>query len=214
MKENRGDEMTNDVMTYETLYELLRKEKYNQDIQELNKDFFKEVIKYLEEKERLVRDTPETSAFSKEAEATKKQIENAKRIMKELYERRELKIMQLGMLSSRSGKKIECPLLPEEEKLYAEIYATVEKYRKNVLESVLNVRQPIIKEEPPKTIKTEKGEAANKLVRFVRPTPKFVSPDLKIYGPFEKEDMGCIPEKVADALIKKKCVEEIKSEEK
>ena len=34
--------------------------------------------------------------------------------------------------------------------------------------------------------------------------------DLKIYGPFEKEDVSNIPRKVAEVLIKKNRAEEIK----
>lgn len=200
------------VMTYETLYELLRKEKYNQNLQELDKDFFESVVKYLEEKERLIKDSSGSSTFSKEIDAAKKQIENAKRIVRELYERRELKIIQIGVLSSRSGKKNDASLLPEEEKLYQEVLGICDRYRKSVLENVLNVRRPLMKEESPKTIKTDKGGTENKLVRFIRPTPKFVSTDMKVYGPFEREDLASVPEMVAGALIKKGCVEEIKGE--
>jgi DNA replication initiation complex subunit (GINS family) len=203
-----------DVITYEALYELLRKEKYNPDIQELDKDFFKKVIKYLEEKEQLVVESPKDSAFSKEITNTKKQVENAKKIIKELYERREHKIIQFALLSSQSGKKGSFPLLKEEEKLFTDMFITFNKYRTEILENILSNKQPTIKEEAPKVIKTEKGESENKLVRFVHPTPQFIAPDLKVYGPYEKEEMGLIPKRVAATLIKKKRAEEIKIEKK
>ncbi len=202
-----------DVITYETLYELLRKEKYNQNIQELDKDFFKNVINYIEEKERLITQSPKDSVFSKEITNTRKQVENAKKLIKELYERRENKIIQHASLASRSGNKEEIPLLPEEQKLFNDVYAVFDKYRKEILESMLSNQQPVIKEIP-KTIKTEEKPSTNKLIRFIHPTPQFVTPDLKIYGPFEKEDMCFIPEKVANTLIKKKRAEEMKSEKK
>jgi len=204
-----------DVITYETLYELLRKEKYNQTLQELDKDLFKNVITYLEEKERLITQSPKDSTFSKEISNTRKQVENAKKLIKELYERRENKIIQFAVLSSRSGTKENCPLLPEEEKFYADIVTVFSKYRKDILENILKMKHPLIKEpEPPKTIKTEEKQPLNKLIRFIQPTPQFVTPDLQIYGPFEKEDVSHLPEKIANTLIKKKRAEEIHSETK
>lgn len=204
-----------DVITYETLYELVRKEKYNQTIQEINKDFFKNVIKYLEEKERLITQSPKDSTFSKEIINTRKQVENAKRLIKELYERRESKIIQFALLASRSSTKENVPLLPEEQKLYTDVSNVFDKYRREILEQMLNNQPPSIKEpEPPKTIKTEEKQPENKLVRFTHPTPQFMTPDLSVVGPFEKEDISFIPEKIANTLIKKKRAEEIKSETK
>lgn len=200
-----------DTITYETLYEVVRKEKYNPTIQELDKEFFKSVMTYLEEKERLITQSPADSAFSKEISTTKKQLENAKRLIKELYERRESKIIQLALLSSRSGKADNPPLLDEEQKLFSDTITILSKYRKEIMESVLNKQQPVIKETP-KTIKTEKKESHSKLVRFIHPTPQFVTPDLQIYGPFEKEDLSLLPAKVASTLMKKKRAEEIKDE--
>jgi len=202
-----------DVITYETLYELLRKEKYNQNVQELDEDFFKNIINYLEEKERIITQSPKDSAFSREITNTKKQLENAKKLIRELYERRENKIIQHALLASRSGSREEIPLLPEENRLFTDVYSVFDKYRKEILDSMLSNQQPIIKETP-KTIKTEEKPSQNKLVRFIHPTPQFVTPDLKIYGPFEKEDMGYVPDNVANTLIKKKRAEEVKSEKK
>lgn len=204
-----------DVITYETLYELLRKEKYNQNIQEMDKDFFANTIKYLEEKERLITESPKDSAFSREISNTRKQVENAKKLIKELYERRENKIIQFALLASRSGTKEECQLLPEEHKFYNNVFNVLDKYRKEILDNVLNVQHPVIKEaEPPKTIKTEEKASPNKLIRFIQPTPQFVTPDLQVFGPFEKEDMCHLPEKVASTLIQKNRAEEIHSETK
>jgi DNA replication initiation complex subunit (GINS family) len=206
-----------DVITYETLYELLRKEKYSPSLQELDKEFFKNVITYLEEKEKLISNSPKESAFSKEISNARKQVENAKKLIKEFYERRENKLIQMALLSSRSGNREDFNLLQEESKFYQELHAVLSRYRKDILENILNNQQPVVKEQPieaPKTIKTDNSEAENKLVRFVHSTPQFMAPDLKVYGPFEKEDIGFVPQKVANTLIKKNRAEEIKSEEK
>lgn len=202
-----------EVITYETLYELARKEKYSPELQGIDSGFFKRVVAYLEEKEQFVSQSPSDSMFSKEISTAKKQLENARKLLKELYERRESKIVQFALLSSRTKKKDILPLLPEEQQLFEEVHAVLKKYRQEVLESMLNL-YPIMKGELPKAIKTEKKESGNKLIRFLHPTPKFVATDMKVYGPFEREDISFIPHKVARALIKKKRAEEMKSEKK
>ena len=42
------------IITYETLYELLRKEKYRTELQKLDPEFFKHVVTYLNEKEAII----------------------------------------------------------------------------------------------------------------------------------------------------------------
>ena len=51
---------------------------------------------------------------------------------------------------------------------------------------------------------------SNKLIRFIHAVPKFVGKDLEDYGPFEEEDIANLPAEIADVLIIKGRVEEIK----
>ncbi len=195
------------IITYETIYEFLRREKYNQEIQQLSKTFFKDIINYLKEKESLLNSQQKKGTFPREVEKNKKQIENIKKILKELYERRENKIIQLALLSSRSSKKDDLSiLLPEEKQLFNEFKNTFIQYKNSILNQVLAQKIPEIK---PKDIKTEKPNST-KLVRFIHTVPKFVGNDLNIYGPFESENLASLPIKVADVLIKRKRAQEIK----
>ncbi len=41
------------------------------------------------------------------------------------------------------------------------------------------------------------------MVRFISAVPKFVGPELEVYGPFEPEDMASLPKKMANILVKK-----------
>jgi len=47
-------------------------------------------------------------------------------------------------------------------------------------------------------------------VRFLYAVPKFVGKELEEYGPFEEEDIANLPSDIADILIGKGRVEEIK----
>ena len=76
--------MADDIITYETLYEILRREKYNQELQTLDKEFFKNTTTYLNEKESILESQKQKSSIfsATEINKTKKQIENIKKYRK------------------------------------------------------------------------------------------------------------------------------------
>ena len=99
--------MAEEIMTFEALYDILRREKYNQELQTLDKNFFEKVVKYLDEK-KLILDSQQqkNSIFaSTEIEKTKRQLESVNKILKELYEKRENKIIQLSVSFSKTEDK-------------------------------------------------------------------------------------------------------------
>ena len=51
------------------------------------------------------------------------------------------------------------------------------------------------------------------MVRFLKDVPSFVGIDLKVWGPFKKEDIAVIPYENAKALVKAGVVEEVKQVE-
>ncbi len=194
------------TITYETLYELLRTEKYKKELQTLSNTFLQDVIEYLQEKENIIQSQEQQdSLFSSEINKTKRQLENTKRILKELYERRERKIIDLALLSSRSKEPQEISsMLPQEHEHFQNILTNLDIARNNILFSILSKKLPSIK---PKTIKTENKQ--NKTIRFVKSVPKFLDTELNIHGPFEKEDIASLPSKIANLLITKQRAEEI-----
>lgn len=202
--------MPDKIITYETIYEILRKEKHEPDIQKLSESFFQEVITYLKEKQAIV-DTQkkQDSIFSNEIEKTEKQIINIKKILKELYEKRENKIIQLSLFNSRTNQSIDnSSLLPEEQELFNTLIKNLNLYRNGILSRLINTKLPkIIK---PKDIKI-KNDDSTTLIRFLHPVPKFLGEDLKVYGPFLDQDIANIPSRAAQVLLNKKRAQEIKS---
>ncbi len=194
------------MITYEALYEMLRKEKTFPELQKLPDTFYKDVSKYLKEKKRILESQKGKDSIFAETEIkkTKTQLENIKKILKELYAKRELKITQLAISASKSASDIKADtLLNEEEPLYEKILEILTKSRTDTFNSLLNNSQ---ESEEPKSIKTNQKQ---KLIRFSQPVPKFVGTDLQTYGPFDKEDVCYIEPKIADLLIKKEKAEEI-----
>jgi len=180
-------------ISYETLYETLRREKARQELQKLEKTFYKDVSSYIKDKLAVLESQKQKSSIfaQKEIEKTERQLENIKKIIKELYERRELKITQLALSFAKTKNIDEIPeLLPEERVMFENLVSLLKNTRIHIVEGLF--------ERKPKEIKSEE----TKLVRFIEAVPRFIGEDNNEYGPFEEEYVALLPNKVAELLIK------------
>jgi len=201
------------IITYEALYEILRLEKYKQELQVIDPDFLQKVVRYIREKNISIDSQRlKDSVFAPlSIKKTKKQVENAQRIMKELYEKRESKIIQLAILRSRTDNtmKGEENLLSSEKRFFDELMQILNKSRDEILNKILEGKAPNILEEPKPLKIEEKAPDENKTIKFKEVVPKFVGEDLEVYGPFEKGQSTSLPPKIAEILIKNKRAEDI-----
>lgn len=205
------------VITYETLFELLQRERERMDLQKLDPTFFSDVIGYIKDKKKIL-DSRDDSVFAhEEKRKTERQLENIYKILKELYERREKKIISLALDKSRTKSNLidTSPLLKEEKVIFESLSNLLDTYRDSILYSVLKEKQPFmqpLQEKPKDDFRTAlELNKRNKLVRFMDKVPKFVGPELEEYGPFEAEDIANLPEEVADVLLSKRKAEEMES---
>ena len=194
------------IITYEKLYEVLRLEKYKKELQTLDQDFFNKVVKYLDEK-KLILQSQESkdSVFASDSiTKTKRQLENIKLILKELYEKREAKIMQMALFNSRTNERLKevDDLLHEERSFYGELASLLNKYRVGIYGRLLNSRLPDVKNE-------EVVEKNIKTLKFLSTVPRFVGEDMNIYGPYVPEDVASLPLKVSEILIKNNRAKEV-----
>ena len=207
------------VITYETLYELLKREKERPDLQKLEPTFFSDTINYIKDKKRILDAKSDSVFASDEIKKTERQLENIYKIIKELYERREKKITSLALDKSRTKSNlIDTTALLKEEKIFFEALANMfNSYREAILFTVLNEKMPFMQPMEHKKSSEEFKSALElkkptKLVRFTHKVPKFVGPELEEYGPYNEEDIANLPAEIADVLINKGKTEEIKEE--
>jgi DNA replication initiation complex subunit (GINS family) len=195
-------------ITYETLFDILRNEKNREELQSLDPALFEDLTAYLTEKKRLLDEAPNGELFSNiEKEKTQKQLENAKKIIKELYERREKKLLNMAMINSRAGGLLDkSAMLAEEKKLFDRLTNLLEIYKTDVLYRLLDGNAPQlrdIEQAPIAAAKPKESKEGTAMLRFLQPVPKFVGKSLEIYGPFEQEDMASLPKEIADVLVSK-----------
>lgn len=130
-------------ITYETLFDLLRREKNREDLQALDKDFYEQVLAYLQEKETLLSRKEDTSYFSADKEKLKIQFQNIRRLVKELYEKREKKIINIALVKARTGSDIidTGSLLPCEIEFFEDLVKLFSQYKGEILDKIINLKE-------------------------------------------------------------------------
>jgi len=208
------------VFTYETLYELLRREKGKEELQELDERFYKEALTYLKEKQELYDETlKKDDLFSaNERDALYTQINNIRKLLKDLYDKRERKIIDMAVNAVKINKNIidTSALQDTEKEIYDKLTTVLEHFRKNILLNVLMLRQPATEEKETETkeekikIKEKKEQEQKiKTVKFKEKVEQFVGKNLELYGPFSAEDEARLPTEIAQILLNQGKAEEI-----
>ncbi len=194
------------AVTYETLFEFLRLEKGREQLQKLPDSFFEDVIEYLKEKQHILDSSSNKMDLfsSTEKDKVKVQIENVRRILKDFYERRERKIINLALVKSKTGSTAidTSAMLPVEKQMFDSLVEFLDRYRDGIL---LNLFQNRFPEVDASFSGAQPAEALpdSLLLRFLKPVPQFVGKELESYGPFEPDDVAKIPLDIANLLIDK-----------
>ena len=140
--------MDNIKITLETLYDFLRNEKKKEDLQKLDQAFFFDVVSYLREKQALLemKKEGENIFAAGEKEKLEYELRSIRRILKELYEKREKKIIDIAMNKSRTGSDIidTSAMLREEKEFYAQILQSLDHFRRGVLLNLFRAELPSV----------------------------------------------------------------------
>lgn len=224
-------------ITYETLFDILRAERRRDDVQELPTTFFEDVVYYLKQKKELIIKKEHESgvdAFD-EVKAMKIQYENAQKIIKEIYERREKKILFMALNRSRTKMALQPKyLLCQEQEFHEQLTRLLNAYRSDVAEKLMNGIQPkqeiaavlssLAKPEEkiPLSSSLQHSELASSQateaekgitkIKFLQETGQFLGSELETYGPFAPDAIAEIPTKIATIFMTKGVAEEVKGE--
>jgi len=185
------------MITYNELYDALRKERYSEQLQPIPKRFIKEVAAYLKDKKEIAN--KDNDDFSDTILKTKKQYENSIAIFKELMLRRKKKILELAFVAAETGisKRDFENMLAVEKECFDDIMKAVERGDKKIAE-ILKGAEDDGADKP-----------KNKMIVFVEDTEEFLDLEGNKLGPFKKGDVANIAEEIANILLVDKKAESV-----
>lgn len=175
------------MISYNDLYEILRKEKYSEQLQPLPQKFIEEFSTYVSDKTSA--QSEKQDPFANSVAKAKKQLENAISLFKELILRRKKKILSLVFVATETGimKRDYENMLSLEKQTFDKLTKAFEDNDKE-LNKILNN-------------KNQKEQPKNKLVLFTQDTEEFIDHQGKIIGPFQSGTLANLNTDTAKILI-------------
>ena len=124
-------------ITLETLYDILRNEKKRDDLQKLEDTFYLDVVGYLKEKNALLnaKKIDINILAAGERDKIDYEIRSIQRILKDIYEKREKKIIEIALNKSHTGSDLidTSSMLREERLFYQQILNNLDNFRRGIL---------------------------------------------------------------------------------
>jgi len=176
--------MSDDTITFELIRKIQREEQKSPKLTKLPDNFYQNVSAYLQQKRMLIEKMEDKRATI--------EIKNIERLVEDIFEIRERKILNQALIAVRSKMPVEA-LTDEERFFFDQVVYGLKQRREEVL-------KPLMRRE-------EKKETS---IVFREDVPAFVGADMKTYGPFKKGDVAKLPEENIKILREKNIVEEFK----
>lgn len=212
-------------INYRTLRKIQQREKKTPFLTKLYSEFYQDLQEYMDTmKKRLNEEKSETKI-----NLLKDEIENNKKIILNIYEHREKKLVVAAVTKARGGDPDLKNMLPQEKTLFNSIIEILKTKRNEFFEKETKEKKDDEQKEEKKeeTQKTEEKpvEESDKendseeetserksndypVIRVIKDMPEFMGTDKRKYF-LKKDDILSIPENMADMLEKRKAAEKI-----
>lgn len=169
------------MLTYEVLREFVIKEKNSQKLIELPDNFFQDARDYLGSKSKMC-----------EGKEDLWELDNSKRMLQDLLDARENKLVKLALVFVRAGVTPGM-VMPEEKAFFDSMVQAIRTFQDARKEAIEGQKEEM------------------ETVAALDDVPKFVGVDMKTYGPLKKGDMARVPRDSAQLLISKGMAKSIES---
>ena len=204
-------------ISFEDIHELLRSEKYSSDLQPLSEEQLVQVSRYLENKKQLLEKQKESALFENNPQdKLRDELDNANRALRDLYDRREKKIITRAIFTARSGSQLrDTTNMRKSEELIYDRLVEILKNSWGKFFGFLNSKQhesvqekSELKDEKPLnnvsgvTSITEQAAPVSRLLKFTDSIPELLDSELKKWGPFVKDQVAEIHAELAELLLK------------
>jgi len=179
--------MPEETITFESIRRIQREEDRSPKLTKLPENFYQNVRKYLQQKKNILEKIEDRKASV--------EMKNIERLVEDIFNRRERKIVTQAVNSARVGLTVE-NLTEEEKEFFNQALDLIKTRREKMLKELLE--------------KTEAKEEMATLIVFKETVPEFVGSDMKTYGPFQKGDIAKLPEENMRILLERGLAEEFK----
>lgn len=211
--------MTNEEVSYRFLRKIQQLEKNSPVLTNLDDDFYTDLEKYF--LDLNVRLNSESDEHKKKL--LEEEIVNTKKIIINIYEQREKKIL-LTAISKARGASLDLKSMAGVERAFFDsILDLINTFRGKVLENKKTFDEKKVKPEQETKTKIEevnkkdekenetkilKNDYLNPITRVIKDMPTFVGTDAKNYN-LKKNDIVSLPEDMQEMLTKRKVVEKL-----
>ena len=172
------------TVTFDYIRRIQIEEQKSSQLTKIPEDFYESVSNYLEKKRENISE-----------KRSNIEIKNVERLVKNIYERRERKILNAALLKVRIGVEPQ-NLINKEREFFEKIVNVLREMREEIFKKVFEPK--------------EKEQVS--LVVFKEDFPAFVGTDGLSYGPFKKGDVAKLPEENVKVLLERGVAEEFKVE--
>ncbi len=174
------------MIGYNEIYELLRKEKYDEKLQLLPKGFLQDFSEYLNDM-KVSSTESDTGLFADSVMRQKKQFENAVSLFKELMLRRKKKMLNLVFVATETG-------------IMKRDYENMLDFERDVFDKMIKAFEEGDKEVT-KSLSGKKEGDKNRMILFNQNIEEFVDFDGKVIGPYDSGELITLDEKIAKILV-------------
>lgn len=215
------------VLSYEEIRRIFRLEKNTARLVEVSPDFFEQLKVFIrEERDNCVKKSINDMNMTKV-----NTFNNLKKMIYDIYSIREKKILNMALLTSRTGDENIEHMANEEIQLYKKLTDIMQLSRDDLLtmfEEKCEVSTPkkeiveVIENNDVKdnvTVSTEEEVLIDDIkpketppedsvsIKVLTNIPSFIGADMKEYGPFEESEVINLPKEVAKLFIARKLAE-------
>ncbi|MFH1774274.1 MAG: hypothetical protein ABH874_04870 [Methanobacteriota archaeon] len=181
-------------MDVKTLREIYRKERMSPYLQDVGKDFYKQIESYIKEIYSKYEEHSKKEEISKLA-VLLGEFENIKATINDVYEIRERKIVSNALYYVKSGEEVGVEnLTSEEEAMLKKIAGILREQRSSVLDNIISEKAAAEMRMPETKEKQLTLKEKMITIRILKDLPQIVGVDGKVYGAFKEEDVVTLPE--------------------
>jgi len=207
--------MDEEDISYKTLRKIQQAEKNSPQITQIKRGFYDEVISFLHQLEKRL----ETEKKPQKQMLLAEECQNIEKIIRNIYEQREKKIMLAAIAKARGGNPSVKTLLPEEKTFFNDLYQDIVLFRKQIFLNIDDSDEERIEQKSsstasseivPEKKQTDSKEKQKKLqqnnhpvLRIVEDIRSFVGTDNNTYT-LHKGDIISLPDDMATMLLNKK----------